>query len=307
MALVDPGDTVVFPVPSWNNHHFSGLCGAKPIAIPTTAAQNFHIDRNDLAPHLSTARLVSINSPLNPTGTCIGEEELRGICEDIVRENERRERDGSRPLFLLYDMVYHLLRFGDTEHFTPVGLVPEMGRYSILVDAISKGTCGTGLRVGWAVAPPAIASKIVEMAGHYGTWAPRAEQVACAQFLRDRAAREAHRAWMAREVSLRLELLHQGFEAMRKEGIPVESVPPQGAIYLSCRFDLAGRTVQGKSIRTNEDVRRLLLHEAGFAVVPFQAFGLPGETGWARLSVGATSPAEIASGLERVRSLLRSA
>ncbi len=307
MALVDPGDQVVFPVPSWNNHHFSGLCGAVPIAIPTTEEKNFHLDQSDLAPYLATARLVSINSPMNPTGTCIGRDVLRGICEAIVSENERRERAGARPLFFLYDMVYHLLRFGNTEHVTPVGLVPEMARYSILVDAISKGTCGTGLRVGWAVAPPAIASKIIEMAGHYGTWAPRAEQVACAKFLRDRAAREAHRAWMVREVSLRLDLLYQGLDAIRREGLPVEPVAPQGAIYLSCRFDLAGRTVRGSAIRTNEDVRRLLLHEAGFAVVPFQAFGLPGETGWARLSVGTTSPAEIESGLERVRALLRTA
>jgi aspartate aminotransferase len=298
MALVDPGDQVVFPVPSWNNHHFSGLCGAVPIAIPTTAAKNFHLDRADLAPTLTTARLVSINSPMNPTGTCIGRDVLQAICEAIVRENERRDREGTRPLFLLYDMVYHLLRFGGTEHVTPVGLVPEMARCTILVDAISKGTCGTGLRVGWALAPPVIASKIVEMAGHYGTWAPRAEQVACAKFLRDRAAREAHRAWMVDEVLLRLDLLHRGLGAMRDEGMPVEPVAPQGAIYLSCRFDLIGRTVRGRVIRTNEDVRRLLLQEA---------VGSPGETGWARLSVGATSPGEIESGLERVRSLLKSA
>jgi aspartate aminotransferase len=70
---------------------------------------------------------------------------------------------------------------------------------------------------------------------------------------------------------------------------------------------LIGRSVRGRAIKTNEDVRRLLLHEAGFAVVPFQAFGLPGETGWARLSVGAVSMDEIRSGLARVRKLLEDA
>jgi aspartate aminotransferase len=263
------------------------------------------LDRGDLEPHLSTARLISINSPMNPTGTCISREALAGICEAVVQENDRREKTGDRPLFMLYDMVYHLLRFGDMEHHTPVGLIPEMARYTILIDAISKGTCGTGLRVGWAVAPPVIAHKIIEMMGHYGTWAPRAEQVACAKYLRNRAAREAHRAWMTREVSMRLDLLHEGLRSMRADGLPVEPIAPQGAIYLSCRFDLVGRTIRGRAVRTNEDVRRLLLQEAGFAVVPFQAFGLPGETGWARLSVGATSPAEIEAGLSRVRALLQ--
>ncbi len=304
MALTDPGDTVVFPVPSWNNHHFSGLCGARPVAIPTTASKNFHLDRADLEPHLSTVRLVSLNSPMNPTGTCIGRDALLGICEAILHENERRERSGERPVFLVYDMVYHLLRFGDTEHFVPTGLLPEMGRYVVLVDAISKGTCGTGLHVGWALAPPIVAKKMIEMGGHYGTWAPRAEQVATAKFLRDRAAREEHRQWMIREVSVRLDRLFDGLEAMQRDGLPVEPIAPQGAIYLSARFDLFGRTVRGRAIRTNEDVRRLLLQEAGFAIVPFGAFGMQGENGWARLSVGATSLAEIDEGLERVRALL---
>lgn len=307
MALVDPGDQVVFPVPSWNNHHFTGLCGGVPVAIPTTAAKNFHLDREDLAPHLSTARLVSINSPMNPSGTCISRAALEGLCVAIVQENERRSRSGERPLFLLYDMVYHLLRFGNTEHHTPVRLVPEVAKYTILIDAVSKGMCGTGLRVGWAFAPVAIAAKILEMNGHYGTWAPRAEQVAVARFLRNHEAREAHRQFMIREVSSRLDLLYQGIASMRKSGMPVEAVAPQGAIYLSARFDLMGRTVRGRSIQTNEDIRKLLLQEAGFAVVPFGAFGLQEETGWMRLSVGATSPKEISEGMERVCAVLADA
>jgi aspartate aminotransferase len=307
MALVDRDEPVVFPVPSWNNHHYSIMCNARPVAVTTTPEKNFHLDRADLEPHLKTARMVSLNSPLNPTGTCISRAALAGICEAIVGENERRERAGERPIFLLYDMVYHTLRFGQTEHVTPVGLVPEMVKWTVLVDSVSKNMCGTGLRVGWGLAPPVIAKKMIEMAGHYGTWAPRAEQVATAKFLRDREAKEVHRATMIREVSARLDLLHEGLSAMRKDGLPVEPIAPQGAIYLSARFNLIGRTVRGRTIKTNEDVRRLLLHEAGFAVVPFQAFGLPGETGWARLSVGAVSVDEVKNGLARVRALLEDA
>jgi aspartate aminotransferase len=58
------------------------------------------------------------------------------------------------------------------------------------------------------------------------------------------------------------------------------------------------------AVRTNEDVRRLLLHEAGLGVVPFQAFGLEGDTGWFRLSVGAVSMDDIAAAFPRLRALL---
>ena len=87
-------------------------------------------------------------------------------------------------------------------------------------------------------------------------------------------------------------------------GLPVSSLPPQGAIYLSARFDLIGRSFEGRRIAANEDIRRLLLEAAGFAVVPFQAFGLAEESGWMRLSVGAISCADIEAALPRVRSLL---
>jgi len=84
---------------------------------------------------------------------------------------------------------------------------------------------------------------------------------------------------------------------MRRDGLPVRAFAPQGAIYLSVQFQIAGRT--------NEEIRRLLLDRAGFAVVPFQAFGLKQETGWFRLSAGAVSPEEIKAGLARVRDALQ--
>jgi len=102
---------------------------------------------------------------------------------------------------------------------------------------------------------------------------------------------------MVRELKLRLDLLYDGFESMRRDGLPVRAIVPQGAIYLSAQFQLAGRT--------NEEIRKLLLDRAGFAVVPFQAFGLKKEDGWFRLSVGAVSPEEIERGLQRVREVLQ--
>ncbi len=303
-SLVDPGDVVVYPVPSWNNHHYVHIAKGAGVPVPGRPGKNFHPDRADVEPHLAKARLLALNSPLNPTGTVIAKEQLKGICEAVVEENRRRRKAGERALFVLYDQVYGNLTFGAAEHFTPVGLVPEIAPYTLLVDAVSKGLCGTGLRVGWAAGPPEIVSKMAELLGHYGSWAPRAEQIATAGFLRDRAALEAHRRWMIGELSARLGVLDEGFLSMRNAGHPVEHIEPQGAIYLSVRFDLIGRTVAGVTLRNNEDLRRVLLAEAGFAVVPFEAFGGESETGWVRISVGAVSVDAIREGMDRVAALL---
>jgi aspartate aminotransferase len=77
-----------------------------------------------------------------------------------------------------------------------------------------------------------------------------------------------------------------------------------GAMYLSARFGLHGKRAAVGEMRTNDDVRRWLLSECGLAVVPFQAFGSPDETGWFRLSVGAASMADIDVALPRIRAAL---
>ena len=110
---------------------------------------------------------------------------------------------------------------------------------------------------------------------------------------------------MHRAIKARLDLLFQGFDRLKSEGFLVDCIDPQGAIYLSLRLDLVGRMVDAKRIESNEDIRQILLERAGLAVVPFQAFGLPGDSGWFRLSVGACSLADIGQAFPRVRTLLQ--
>jgi aspartate aminotransferase len=307
LALIDPGDVVVYPVPSWNNNHYAYLSGARAVELPVSAASNFFPTAEQIRPHLSVARMLTINSPLNPTGTVIDRDELRRISELVVEENGRRRRSGARPLWFVFDQVYWTLTFGDVKHATPVGLVPEVAPYTLLLDALSKAVCATGMRVGWGVMPPAVRRRMADLLGHVGAWAPKAEQVAAAALLDAPETMRAFQATMKAKVKERLDALHAGFAAMAREGLPVEVIAPQGAIYLSARFDLFGRTLHGRTIATNDDIRRLLLEVAGLAVVPFQAFGLKGDTGWFRLSVGAVSMADIAAVLPRLRELMASA
>jgi aspartate aminotransferase len=302
-TLVEPGDVVVYPVPSWNNNHYCHLVGARGSPLTTRAEEGFLPTAAALQPHLRSARLLALNTPLNPAGTVLREGELKRITEAVVAENRRRAQAGEKPLYLLYDQVYWMLTFGKARHETPVHLVPESAPYVIFVDGISKAFAATGLRVGWGVGPKAVIAAMRDFLGHVGAWAPRAEQVATAELLRDTAAVDAYGRRFHAELEARLDRLHQGFSAMHAEGLPVRDISPQGAIYLSVQFDLIGR----RGFRANDDVRSYLLREAGFAVVPFQAFGLQGETGWFRLSVGAVSMRDIDEALPRVRAALRKA
>lgn len=305
-TLVDPGETTLYPVPTWNNNHYAYLSGAHGIPMPVTAASNFFPTPEQLRPHLSSARLFILNSPLNPTGTVIARDALADITALVVEENRRREREGGKPLYFVYDQVYWTLTFGKTEHHTPVGLVPESAPYVIFLDAISKAFCATGMRVGWGVMPPAIRKRMSDILGHVGAWAPKAEQVGVAALLDDPEAVRTHRDSVRRKLADRLESLFRGVMKMKQDGFPVDAIEPQGAIYLSARFDLVGRTIKGSLVKTNDDVRRLLL-EAGLGVVPFQAFGLAGDTGWFRLSVGAVSMEDIDEAFPRLRNLLAQA
>jgi aspartate aminotransferase len=303
-TLLDPGDTVVYPVPSWNNNHYAYLSGARAVEIAVSAASNFFPTAEQLVEPLRTARLLIINSPLNPTGTVIDRDELKKIAQLVVDENGRRASSGERPLFFLFDQVYWKLTFGDAVHVTPVQLVPEVAPYTILLDALSKSFCATGLRVGWGFMPPAIRKRMADILGHVGAWAPKPEQVATAALLEMPEVMRTFQNGMKAKVKERLDGLYNGFMAMKRDGYPVDAIAPQGAIYLSARFDLLGKSIKGRTITTNEEIRRLLLEAAGLAIVPFQAFGLKADSGWFRLSVGAVSMADIHGAFPRLRALL---
>jgi len=304
-TLVDPGDRVVYPVPSWNNNHYVHLVGGTGVPVPCRPENHFLPGPDDLRPLLPGARLLALNSPLNPAGTAFDARALEGICDLVLAENAARARRGERRLFVMYDQVYWMLCFRGTAHVTPVGLRPELAPYTVFVDGISKAFAATGVRVGWAVGPADVVARMSAVLGHMGAWAPRAEQVATAAFLDDGAAIRAFHTKFIHALQGRLERLHRGLQDLAAAGFPVASTPPMGAIYLAARIHPFGRkTPAGRELRTNEDVRQYLLERAGLAVVPFQAFGATEDEGWFRLSVGAASEEEIAAVLPRLREAL---
>lgn len=305
-ALVDTGEKVVFGVPSWNNDYYSHMVGAQAVPVECGPAEAFLPTRERLEPVIRGARMLALNSPLNPCGTAFTAESLGAICDLVLQENARRTA-AEGPLYVMYDHVYWQLTFGDVAHVNPVSLRPEMAPFTIFVDGISKAFAATGMRVGWVVGPtPAI--KVMEnILSHVGTWAPRAEQVATAALLDQPDAIATYRTQLLAGVQARLDRLYDFIRGMAQAGHAVDAVKPMGAIYLSARFNLAGKVDRdGNRLSTADDVRRWLLREAGMAVVPFHAFGSAVDEGWYRLSVGAVSLADIDGALPRLKAGLES-
>jgi aspartate aminotransferase len=290
-TLVDPGERVVFSVPSWQNPYYCQLVGAEAVVVPCEPSTGFLPTRAMLEPVMRGARMLVLNSPSNPTGTMFDAETLGAICDLVLEENARRG-SRERPLYLLYDQVYWMLTLGATPHVTPVALRPAMAPYTVSVDAISKSFAATGLRVGWVLGPSDIIRSMADFLGHVGTWAPRAEQVATAALLGARETIADYHRTMKQGIRARLDVLHQGIVAMRDRGLPVDVTPPAGAMYLSARFALP--------VGDNEAIRTYLLREADFAAVPFQAFGVTEDSGWFRLSAGAVSVADIQAALPKL-------
>lgn len=304
LALVDPGDKVVFPAPSWNNNHYCDLTGAEAVIIQTTAENNFMPTADEIRPHIKGATLLALCSPLNPTGTMFIKKDLEEICDLVIAENKSRKA-GQKPLYLLYDQIYSQLTFGSHQHYDPVNLRPELKDYVIFIDGASKCFASTGVRVGWGFGPAGVINNMKAIVGHMGAWSPKAEQVAMANFLKQDAEVNEYLAHFKTDIQNSLNTLHQGFQELKAEGFNVDSIEPMGAIYLTVKVDYAGKTTpDGDLLKTSTDINFYLIKEAGVALVPFSAFGTEENVNWFRASVGASTLQDIEQLIPRVKAAL---
>jgi aspartate aminotransferase len=292
-AIVDKGDKVIYPVPSWNNNHYVHFTEGEHIMIEAGKENNFMPTAEQMRPHVKGAALIAVCSPLNPTGTTFSKDELERICDLIIAENEQRQ-EGEKKLYLMFDQIYWTLTFGDTVHYNPVSLRPKMKDYTIFVDGISKAFASTGVRVGWSLGPAEVIAKMKAINSHIGSWAPMAEQKAVAKFLNNETAVDSFLTDFKKEIEIRLSRIFEGFQVLKQAGYPVDAITPQAAIYLAVQLNLVGKTSHtGQLLATQEDVTEYILNEAKLALVPFYAFGADKKSNWYRLSVGCCKKEEI--------------
>ena len=291
-TIVDEGDKVIYPIPSWNNNHYAYLTSANSVEVKTTSENNFLPTAEDLKPHLKDAVLLCLCSPLNPTGTMFTKEQLTQICEMVLEENAKRG-ENEKALYIMYDQIYSNLTFG-AQHVDPVSLFPEMKNFTIYIDGISKCLAATGVRVGWGFGPAHIIDKMKSLLTHVGAWAPKPEQEATAKFYENSENVNNFVNDFNQKLETSLKQLHNGIQEMKNNGLSVESIEPMGALYLTIKLDYLGKAKpDGNKIETSSDLVFYLINEGGVAFVPFSAFGDNKTEPWFRASVGGLSLEEI--------------
>ncbi len=304
-TLVDPNDTVIYAVPSWNTNHYTYLNGAKSVVIVGKPENNFMPSADDIRPSIKDAAVVALCSPQNPTGTVFTKEGLEEICDVILEENKRRGPD-AKPVYLIFDQIYWELTMKGTTHYNPVVLRPEMRNYTVFIDGISKSLSATGVRVGWCYGPSYVIGKMKSLLSHIGAWAPKPEQIATAAYLANTTAYSSFIDAQRAKIYVRLSGLYNGFQALKAEGFNVDAIAPQAALYLTIKLELHGKTTaDGKVLAETKDITSYILNEAKIAVVPFYAFGADTNSPWFRVSIGTCSVDDADKIIASLRSALQ--
>ncbi|AHF05228.1 aspartate aminotransferase [Marichromatium purpuratum 984] len=279
-ALLDPGDEVVIPAPYWVSYpDMSLLAGAAPVFIHAAADQSFKITPAQLrAAMTEQTRLVVINSPSNPTGMAYSRDELEALGEVL--------RDFPRAVIASDDMYEHI-RWDDAPFVNILNACPDLAPRTLVLNGVSKAYSMTGWRIGYAAGPIDII-KAMKKVQSQSTSNPASISQAAAQ-----AALEGPQACIGEMLTAfkaRHDLVVERLNAI--EGI--ECLPTDGTFYVFPKVQ--GLIERMPGINTDLELAEFLIEEAGVALVPGTAFGLPG---YARLSI-ATSRENLEQALERI-------
>lgn len=274
MALVEAGDEVLYPDPSFPIYRsMIEFVGAKPVPVPMLESRGFSLDLDFIADHLNErTKLIILNSPHNPTGGVIPEEDLRALAE-LVRE---------RDVMILSDEIYARIAY-DT---TPVSIasLPGMQEKTILMDGFSKSYAMTGWRLGYGVMPEWLAKAVTKLMANSNTCAATFVQRAALEGLEEA---DAEIASMVAEFRRRRDM----FVPALNEIPGFRCAVPSGAFY-------AFVNVEGTGLSSTQ-VEEILLNEAGVASLDGAAFGEHGK-GYVRFSY-ANSFDNLTEALKRIR------
>ena len=276
-ALVNPGDEVLIPEPSYVCYSpITKLCGGVVVGIETRPEDGFKLTPAALRAALTPkSKVLILSFPNNPTGAIMTREELLPIAR-VVEEHD---------LIVVADEIYAELTYG-AKHVSFASL-PGMRDRTVLVSGMSKAFAMTGWRMGYACGHPEIIAAMLKIHQYTVMCAPIMSQVAAIEALRN-GMEEMER--MVESFNQRRRLIVQG---LRDIGLPCHE--PQGAFYAFPSIRHTGLT--------SEQFAERLFREAKVAAVPGNVFGKGGE-GFLRCSY-ATSPTLLQEALERIGKFLK--
>jgi aspartate/methionine/tyrosine aminotransferase len=252
MALLEPGDEVLYPDPGFPGYASIALgLGAVPVHFALSAQNHFQPDPAEIASKITPrTRMLITNSPGNPTGTVYTDAAQRALAELAVKHD----------LWVLSDEIYARINYGG--EYLSMLRYPGMHERTLIIDGFSKSFAMTGWRLGYTVAPPEVVPALVMMAVNSYTCVAEFTQYAAIDALRDR---EGNTEYMVGEFTRRREQFVR--ELNRAPGF--RCLPPEGAFY--AWVDITGTGMSA------ENLCRILLEDAGVAAIPGAAFGPTGK------------------------------
>jgi aspartate aminotransferase len=263
-TLFGPGDVVAIPGPAWVSYpQIVHLARARPVLVQGDPEWSLKVSVRELERILPAARGLILCSPCNPTGAVYTHGEIKAIAE-WARE---------RKVWVIADEIYRRIHYGTGPAPSFLDLPDELLDRVVLIYGVSKAYAMTGWRIGFALAPPAIATAMAALQSHTTTGANHPAQYAAAAALGDDRV-EVDVARMVAEFRKRRDLVVSRF----RRALPgAEFVEPTGAFYFFFRVDSLGK-ITGTEFCTR------LVTEKGVALVPGAAFG---DDRWVRLSYAA--------------------
>ena len=252
-CLLNPSEEVLIPDPGFPTYPDAiRACGAVPVYVPTYEKNNFELQLSDIEKEVSPkTKLLILNSPSNPTGAVLSEKEIRKIYEFCERKN----------IYILSDEVYARLIFSSKVFFSPSSIDFCKERV-IILNGFSKAFAMTGWRLGVAIGPKEIISKMTLLLSTFVSCVPPfIQRAGVAALCEDQSVIKN----MKREYLHRAQKLHDGINSIK--GLSCNQ--PQGAIYVFVNIK--------KTQYTSEDFAKFLIEECGIATTPGNFFGPHGE------------------------------
>ena len=249
-AMLDPGDEVLIPQPSYVSYlPCAVLAGGVPVVIPLQNKNEFKLTREELEAAITPrTKILVLPFPNNPTGSIMTREDLEPIAE-VVKEHD---------LFVISDEIYSELSY-QGEHVS-IAEFPGLRERTIMINGFSKGFAMTGWRLGYACGPAEIIEQMIKIHQFAIMCAPTNSQYAAIEGLRN----------CQPEVDERRRFLMHEFRR-----IGLKCFEPYGAFYVFPDVSEFGMT--------SEEFATRFLEEERVAVVPGTAFGASGE-GFIRIS-----------------------